>query len=100
MTYDCFTANIANNTTGIGYITGGIGNCMTTYLGGDFMVGILFLAFFAAFIFLQNTRGDFKLMIVVPLVMLSLIWFSWLYAILFIVGGYLLYRVVQYKVSG
>jgi len=99
MTYDCFTAGMTNS-TGVGSISGGVGSCMNFYLGGDIMVAVLFLAFFGAFIFLQNTRSDFKLMIIAPLTILSMIWISWVYAILLMVGGYLLYRVVQYKVSG
>jgi hypothetical protein len=99
MTYDCFTAGM-NNSTGLGSMTGGIGTCMGFYLGGPVMVGVLFLAFFCAFLFLQNTRNDFKLMIIVPLTILSMAWFSWIYVVLMMIGAYLLYRVVQYKVSG
>jgi hypothetical protein len=99
MAYDCFTAQ-ATNSTGLGYITGGIGDCMSFYLGGPVFVGIAFLAFFCAFLFLQNTRSDFKLMILVPITILSMMWFSWIYAIMLMIGAYVLYRIVQYKVSG
>jgi len=99
MTYDCFTAGMTNS-TGLNGITGRVGACMNFYLGGDILVGILFIAFFCAFLFLQNTRVDFKLMIIVPLVILSMAWFSWFYIILMMIGGYLAYRVIKYKVSG
>jgi len=63
------------------------------------MVGVAFIAFFLAFLFLQNTRSDFKLMILVPVTILSMMWFSWIYALMFMIGGYVLYRIVRYKVS-
>ena len=98
MTYDCFTAG-GMNTTGLGVISGGIGSCMSFYLGSGTMVGVAFIAFFLAFLFLQNTRSDFKLMILVPVTILSMMWFSWIYALMFMIGGYVLYRIVRYKVS-
>ena len=99
MTYECFTAT-AGNATGLNYIAQGVGNCTQFYLGGETMAGIAFIAFFIAFLFLQNTRNDFKLMIIVPLTVLAMLWFSWIYALVLMIGAYVLYRVIQYKVSG
>lgn len=98
MVYQCFTAQ---NGTGFGYISDGLGNCFSYYLGGDpFMLGVVFLLFFAAFLFLQNTKNDFKMVMLVPITILSLIWIPWIYVPVLMIGGYVLYRVVMYKVSG
>jgi hypothetical protein len=91
---------MAQNGTGLNFISNGVGSCMNYYFGDPLLVGVVFLLFFVAFLFLQGTRNDFKLVMIVPITILALMWIPWLYVFLLLIGAYVMYRVVMYKVSG
>ena len=91
---------MAQNGTGLNFISNGVGNCFAFYFGDPFLIGVIFLLFFLAFMLLQGTRNDFKLVMIVPITILSLMWIPWLYVFLLLIGAYIFYRVVMYKVSG
>jgi hypothetical protein len=49
-----------------------IGNGFTSVVGDQTMIGVLLLAFFGGFLLLQDTRLDVKILIMVPVLLLTM----------------------------
>jgi len=94
---NCF----ATNETGVNFIAGGISNCMNSQFGDPLMLGLIVLGFFVAFVMLQRTGMDAKVVILAPACVLamlfipSLIWFM-----LAMFGVFVVYKVLKKENQG
>lgn len=51
-----------------------IGDGITYVIGDQTIIGVLFLGFFAAFVALQGTRFDVKVLVMVPVIILATVY--------------------------
>jgi len=72
-----------------------IGSGVGVITGNDTLLGIIFLGFFTAFVLLQNTRLDGKLVVLVPISILSLVFIPMLAFLLALGFGFILYLAVS-----
>lgn len=77
------------------YFENVIGEGANQVVGDPLVMGLMFLGFFMAFIMLQNTRLDHKIMVLVPASILAMVWIPWFSIVLALVGGGMMYLVVM-----
>jgi hypothetical protein len=68
-----------------------IGNGFSSVFGSNDIIGLIFLAFFGAFVMLQDTRFDVKVLIMIPALLLAMVFISWLSIAVVIALGFLVY---------
>jgi len=68
-----------------------IGNGFSSVFGSNDIIGLILLAFFGAFVMLQDTRFDVKVLIMIPALLLAMAFISWLSIAVVIALGFLVY---------
>jgi len=59
-----------------------IGDGFDSVFGSHDIIGLIFLAFFAVFVMLQDTRFDVKVLIMIPAMALAMVYISWFTAVI------------------
>lgn len=77
------------------YIETLLGEGMTNVVGDPTIIGIIFIGFFAGFVFLQDTRLDVKVAILTPICLLSMIWIPWFGVLIALAVGALSYLAIM-----
>jgi len=65
-----------------------------TMIGDPLLMMILFIGFFIIFVMLQNTRLDGKIVILIPVLMLSMIFVSWMIVVVAFIVGIVIYMAI------
>ena len=89
MTHD---SCMVQNATGLNFIGDSISNCLLQNAYGDMaFAGIMFLGFFLAYMVLQNTRVETKAVILIPVFILSAVFFNWMLVMVAIVASFIMF---------
>lgn len=67
------------------------GNGVGGVVGDPSILGILFIGFFSAFVMLQDTRLDGKLVVLVPVLILATVFIPWLSVLIALGLGAIVY---------
>ena len=82
---------MATNSSGLNFFGDSIANCTSYYVGDATLLFLLFIGFFVAYTVLQNTRIDAKLVVLVPIFILSATFFNWILVMVAMIASFLLF---------
>jgi len=68
-----------------------IGEGFSNVIGDPTIIGLVFLGFFVGFVFLQDTRMDLKVAIIIPVCLLAMVWLPWFGILIALAVGALAY---------
>ena len=82
---------MATNSSGLNFFGDSIASCTNYYVGDATILFLMFIGFFLAYTLLQNTRIDAKLVILIPIFILSATFFNWILVMVAMVASFLLF---------
>ena len=89
---------MATNSSGLNFFGDSISSCAGYYIGDVGLLFLFFVGFFLAYTVLQNTRIEAKLVILIPVFILSATFFPWMLVMVAMVASFLLFLALN-KVS-
>jgi len=79
----------------VGFIEQTIADGFTQVVGDPFISGLMFIGFFAAFVMLQGTRLEGKIVVLVPVLFLSLVFAPIMLVIVVLGLAFVIYMVLR-----
>ena len=86
---------IATNSSGLNFMGDSIANCTGQYIGDIGLLFMFFVGFFLAYTVLQNTRIEAKLVIMIPILVLSSVFFNWMLVMVAMGASLLLFLAIS-----